>query len=263
MNRSERDALVAAILAAEDALMKTGLPAREQVVRRERWYALLGEYADRLPRVRLSICPITGKPLKRAFDGFGLDGPFWVTRCPVSIEEPEAPDTFRVLLGAVDLQGRAPIEVVEEVRPGPAVPFVVPELLALPGMRAVVSRVALESGDVTYPIAYFSDQPTAPEDLHQPWARLDFWFKPEEGGDASWSASNAAWDFDLDPYLDARQLGFIHPDDPDRVWHRGDDGCPPYPFDGLTGDRAPQNISGGERWLLPLPDGTPLNPFEE
>jgi hypothetical protein len=263
LNEEERDALVAAIRAADEANSETGLPRREQVVRRERWLSLLAEFADRLPRMRLSICPFTGKPLKRAFDPFALDGPFWMARCPCQFDEPDPPPTFRVLLGAIDLRGREPVEVEDDVQPGPAVPLVVPELLALPGMRAVVSRLEMETGDVAYPIAYFSDQPTDPADLHQPWGRLDFWFKKEEGGDASWFASNAPWDFELDPYLDSGQLGYIHPDQPDRVWHRGEPGAPPYPFDGLTGDRAPQAIAGGQRWLLDLPDGEPFDPFDE
>lgn len=262
MNRAERDALVAAIRAADAANSQTGLPPREQVVRRERWYALLGEYADRLERVRLSICPITGKPLKRAFDAFGLDGPFWFVRCPCRFDEPEPPETFRVLLGAVDLRGRDPVEVDEEVQPGPPVPFVVPELLGLPGMRAVVSRVELATGDIGYPIAYFSEKPTRHEDLHQFWGRLDYWFK-KDGSDAQWLASNAEWDFELGPYLDDGRLGFILPDDPDRVWHRSDPGCPPCPYENLPGERAPQAIVGGELETLDLPNGVPFNPFDE
>ena len=80
--------------------------------------------------------------------------------------------------------------------PGPEVPFVVPNLLELPGMIAVVGRIELETGDVAYPIAYFSDKKTRATDLHATWLRSEYWFK-DESGNSCWNISNDEWSFDL------------------------------------------------------------------
>jgi hypothetical protein len=172
LTRSARDELVQRIYQLEASLFRRpGAPEltmAERPLAKERLFATYGEYADRLPRVRLSSCPYCGEPLKRVFDPFGMDGPWWHVDVQVKYDEPAACDHFRVLLGAVNLGDRVPEEVRGEVRPGPEVPFVVPALLALPGMLAVVGRLQLATGDVAYPIAYFSDQPTRPVSLHQP-----------------------------------------------------------------------------------------------
>jgi hypothetical protein len=268
MNRSERDDLVRRIREAADATGETGLSMREDVLRRERLLVLLGEYADRLPRPVLSIDPFTNEPYRRTFDPFGLDGPYWDARCIVSCDDPEPSPHFRVLLGACDLHGRPPSEVSEEVRPGPPVPFVVPSLLALPGMVAVIGRLTFATGDVGYPIAYFADQPTRHEDLHQEWGRLDYWFPRGEGQDAGWLVSNYAWDFDLEPWIEQGKVFWIEPDvDAEGgapvLRRRSDPGAPRCPYVGLAGTRAPQRVLGGELDLLPLPNGVPLNPFDE
>src|SRR5690606_24644384 len=57
---------------------------------REQLYATLAEYADRLPRVRLSVCPYCEAPLKRVYDPFGLDGPWWHLDVQVKYDEPDA-----------------------------------------------------------------------------------------------------------------------------------------------------------------------------
>ncbi len=267
MNRAERDDLVRRIRAAEEALAESGLKKRENVRRREALHALVAEYADRLPRMLLSICPFTGRKYKRSFDPFGLDGPAWDARCMVPFDDPDPGPHFRLLLGAYDLCGREPTEVQEEVQPGPAVPFVVPKLLALPGMVAVISRLTFATGDTGYPIVYFSDQPTPPEKLHQEWGRLDYWFQREGEQDAGWLASNYEWDFDLAPWIDQGKVLWIEPDvdgkDQPKLYKKADPGAPACPFVNLQGDRAPQLISDGEVDLLPLPNGTPFNPFDE
>lgn len=274
MNRSERDDLAGRIRAASAALVEPG-SRRESVLRRERLLALLAEYGDRLPRLVLSICPFTGKAYRRAIDPFGLDGPFWDARSMVPIDDPDPGPHFRLLLGAWDLRGRATPEVEEEVRPGPSVPFVVPDLLALPGMVAVIARMVIPgTEDIAYPIAYFSDQPTPPQCLHQEWGRLDYWFNLPGRSDAAWLVSNAEWDFDLDPWIARAKVFWIEPDlathppgegpAPALVLRRASDpGAPLCPYANLPGERAPQRLLGGERDLLPLPEGATLNPFEE
>jgi hypothetical protein len=226
----------------------------------ETYYRILAEYADRLPRVRMSACPFTSAVLKRSFDPWGVDGPWWHRDRLVVIEEPAPPDTFKVLLGALAFHGRAPVEARHPVIPGPEAPFVVPRLLHLPEMVAVVSRLALATGDTAYPIAYFSPETIAPARLHQAWLREDHWFKLENGKTA-WLIANDPWDFELQPWIDAGKLRWIDPDDPDGKVVDGRDGKP-CPYVNLPGDRCPQALSNGNRELSDPPDGTPITPFE-
>jgi hypothetical protein len=197
----------------------------------------------------------------RSFDPFGLDGPWWHKDLLAEINEPGPPSTFKVLLGAVRLGARQPTEVVQEVIPGPEVPFVVPRLLGLQGMVAVIRELKLETGDVAYPIAYFSDQDIPPAKLHQPWLRQDLWFKTEDG-DASWLIANDKWDFDLKPWLEQKRLRWVIELDGEFVIRDVDSGkvCP---YLDLPGERRPQVLNTGEREFADPPTGVPFNPFEE
>ncbi len=233
---------------------------REETRLEERALVLQGEYADRLPRVLMGRCPFTGAPLKRCFDPFGLDGPWWGKGRTFKPDEPKPPATFRVLLGALDLRGRVPSEAIEEVIPGPGVPFVVPRLLELPGMVAVISRLTLATGDLAYPIAYFSQSSIAPEVLHQFWTRPVHWFKTAEGG-SGWIIANDIWDFELAPWIEAGKLFWISPGDADAKVHGRDSGVP-CPYLGLPGERMQQTLSDGECELSDPPNGEPVSPFE-
>lgn len=233
---------------------------RERARLEDQELALLGEYADRLPRVTLSRCPITKQALRRSIDPFGLDGPWWWRDRTFTPDEPGPPPTFRVLLGTLDLRGRAPAEATEDVQPGPPVPFVVPRLLGLPGMVAVVSRLTLETGDVAHPVAYFSSAEIRPGDLHQFWTRPELWFKTEQGGDG-WIVKNDAWDFELAPWIEAGKLFWIEPGDAGLTL-LGHGSGRPCPFVGLAGERMAQVIAAGERDLEDPPNGEPPAPFE-
>jgi len=262
--RAERDQILARAAALErqlyppedDAIEPTG-PARVKLL--DAYYQVLHEYGDRLPRFSCSRCPHTQQILKRAIDPFGLDGPFWHKSRIVRIEEPPASPTFHVLLGALDLHGRAPAEVINEVTPGPEAPFVVPKLLELPGMRAVVSRLTLETGDTVHLIAYFSGDEIPMQDLHQHWLRQDLWY-PNDSGGTSWLTKNDPYDFDLARWIESGHLAWIEPGDVDLVLRDRTSGrvCP---YVGLQGDPHPQSLSGGERFQLMQPDGSPVDPF--
>jgi len=233
---------------------------RKRVKMLDTYYQVLHEYGDRLPRVPVSRCPQTKQVLKRVLDPFGLDGPFWFKSRVVEIEEPPAPLTFKVLLGALDLRGRTPHEAQAEIIPGPEVPFVVPSLLELPGMRAVISRIDLEQGDIAHLIAYFSGEDIPMQDLHQHWLEQDLWY-PGEGGGTSWLTKNDPYEYDLAPWIENGRLAWIEPGDLDlTVYDRTSARSCPYVA--LEGDQHPQSISGGERELLEIPDGSPVDPFE-
>ncbi len=264
LTKESRDAIVARVRDLDRRLNPPkGAPEPsddEAALIEEQYYATMGEYFDRLPRMTLSVCPYCARPLKRVFDPFGLDGFFWATDLLCEVEEPAACEHFRVLLGALSLGGREPVEVVEEVRPGPEVPFVVPALFELPGMVAVVGKLALARGDAAYPIGYFSNQPTDPSDLHQPWLRTSYWFAGEDG-EAVWMTANDIWDFALEPHLAAGRLRWTLLEDKKPRAASLEPGAR-CPFAGLRGERRPQQLVGGARDFLPPPDGRTLNPFE-
>lgn len=236
-------------------------PRHERALLREGYYSALGEYADRLPRRRLSTCPFTRAPFEHSFDPWGFDGPWWLEGREVEIDEPAPPSTFKVLLGAVALHGRVPSESRMPVIPGPDVPFVVPRLLGLPGMVAVVSQLDMATGDTAFPIVYFSEEEIPSRRLHQFWRSQDLWFTTEEGGSA-WLIANDVWDFDLEPWLAQGKLRWIRPGDEKALVIDASSGekCP---FVGLPGERVPQLVGRGKRQALPLPDGRLVNPYED
>jgi hypothetical protein len=228
---------------------------------RERYYQTVAEYADRLPRVPMSVCPYCGEVLSRSIDPFGFDGPWWHTITVAVPEEPRACEHFRVLLGAVKLSRPAPREARDVVKPGPDVPFVVPALFEHPGMIAVIATLELRTGDLAYPIAYFSAEEVPPPGLHQPWCRDELWFTDEEGKDL-WIVANDTWDFDLGAYVaDGRVRWADLASTPPRVLSSSDGAS--FPYGNLAGERLPQIFTDGERETLALPDGETLVPFGE
>jgi hypothetical protein len=262
VTRAERDALLSQLRETDRKLFPgpTGqtLPKRERLRAQDDAHRIMGEYGDRLDRVRMGICPFTGGELKRSFDRFDLAGPWWWMDRPFDIDEPAPPPAFKVLLGAVNLNGRVPSEVADAVLPGPDVPFVVPNLLKLPGMVAVISELDLESGDRAYPISYWSPEEIPPDMLHQPWLRQEFWF--DDGAAQSWIIANDQWDFDLAKWIAAGKVFWLPPGEAALV---GTQSNRPCPYVDLKGDRLPQSLAGGERELLELPTGEIVNPFEE
>lgn len=267
LTRDERDELVAAAIEVEDKRFPApGAPPpseREGYVLAEQFYVAVGRYFDELPRVVVSACPHCGEPLRRAFDPWGLDGPWWGEHDLCEYGEPSACEHFRVLLGALRVgQGDVPARTLMQSYPGPEVPFVVPRLLELPTMIAVVGELTMERGGPAYPIAYFSEQPIEGAELHQPWRRTMFWYQ-RDGHDA-WSARNDVWDFELGPWVDRDLLRWVilRDDDPVPRVHKASDGAS-CPLVGLPGERAPQVVLDGDRDFLPVPDGSLLNPFEE
>ncbi|MFN8179154.1 MAG: hypothetical protein U0167_14585 [bacterium] len=225
---------------------------------RDRYYQGLAEYGDRLPRRNLGVCPFTGEPLLRSFDPFGVDGYWWHLDCVVAVEEPRAPAAFQVLLGALTLGRPAPTEAKNPVKPGPEVPFVVPALLELPGMQAVIGRVEMATGDVAWPISYWSPEKIEPRLLHQPWCRGMYWFETDSGQSA-WSIANDVWDFDLAKWIAAGKLAWTDLSAAKPVVTREKLGF----LDTLPGERRPQLLADGERDFLPLPDGSLVQPFGE
>lgn len=265
LTKAERGSILARATALESELYppEGGPPeptGPKRVKMLDTYYKVLHEYGDRLPRVPVSRCPLTKQVLKRVLDPFGLDGPFWYKSRVVEIEEPPPPQSFKVLLGALNLHGRSPDEVQAEVIPGPEVPFVVPTLLELPGMRAVISRIELDQGDTVHLIAYYSLEEIPMQDMHQHWLEQDLWYAGEGGG-TSWLTKNDPYDYELAPWIENGCLAWIEPGDRELVVHDRSSSRP-CPYLALPGDQHPQSLSGGERDLLETPDGSPVDPFE-
>jgi hypothetical protein len=262
--KDERDAVVRSIYELRERLFPAGGEPPDFDEIKERYYQRMIEYLDRLPREVLSVCPFTGEPLKRAIDPWGFDGPFWHDGLSRRPEEPRPPGAFQVLLGGLKLNREAPTEAVDGVKPGPDVPFVVPDLLLLPGMVAVMARYRLPTGDDAYPVAYFAEDPSKiePRQLHQEWLRPDYWFENDDG-DQVWSIANEELDFELRPYLESGQLRWVDDlaaEEP-RALRLGVD-ADECPLLDLPGERKPQLFSDGQRDWLPLPDGSTVSPFE-
>ncbi len=265
LSRTERDDLLAQAAKYERELYPSDESVAEPVGAPrlkllDAYYKILHEYGDRLPRVAFSRCPHTGQILKRALDPFGLDGPYWHADRIVEIDEPAAPLTFTVLMGALDLHGREPSEVVAEVIPGPDIPFVVPRLLGLPGMKAVISRLKLETSDTAHVISYFSNENIPPQHLHQHWLRRDLWF-PNDAGGTSWLIQNDAWDFDLERWIESGHVSWTDPDDLGMVLRDRKSGIQ-CPFVGLPGNQHPQSLNAGQSRRMPMPDAMAVDPFQ-
>jgi len=258
MKKAERDKLLKEIEDIDDRLypQKGRGPSEKERKRLDKlYYRKLGEYYLKLPRVAMSVCPYCGEVLMRSIDPFGLDGPWWSEDQLVENKEPKACEHFKVMLGALKVRAGGPVEAEGNVRPGPEVPFVVPNLMELPGMVAVVGRVELETGDVAYPIAYFSDRKTRAIDLHAPWLRVEYWFR-DGSGNSCWTICNDKWSFDLEPYLDEKRLRWT---DMKKVFSVDDD---EWPYEDLEGVKRPQLICCGEVDYLDLPTGEIVCPFE-
>ena len=252
----QRNAIVDAFYASEKRPGGRGVKAaRAEYLERQR---LLDRYEKGLPRVAISRCPHCGEVLDYVLDVGGLDGMWWNDAGLVETPPPDEPH-HKVVLGAIDFHGRQPSETEDngDVMAGPPVPFVVPDLLALPGMIVVVSQLELVRDDTAYVMAYFSRARIDPVRLHQPWARKNMSIPGGPGRDWTWATSNDTWDFELQPWIDAGKLVWIEPGDRDLVV-RTAGACP---YVGLPGERERQVIMGGEVVLTGLPTGEMICPF--
>ena len=214
-----------------------------------------------LPATAVSCCPFCAEFAFMAVDLFGLDGPWW--EFPGKAGPGDAACAHRlVTLGALDL-GRCSLERAAplstgEIQPGPAVPFVVPRLMALAGMMCVLYATRrMAEGSTAYFMTYFADPPVSPEVGHQPWLRNQYWYL-DAGGNPMWNVGNDQWDFELSPWLasDPQKLAWIAADDGEMAIH-SDTGelCP---YTDLPGRRQPVSIRQGRVYDLPLPNGGPV-----
>lgn len=222
---------VGALLAAEDLIVAAAGAIQE-------------EYRAIVPVVAVSRNPLNGEVVTQSIDFYGIDGWWWDLDSPVRPLTAPSPGLV-AMTGALTLSDQ-----VERtsflVRPGPAVPFVIPEILSGDGVVAVVSEHPV--GDhLGYLIMYFAvDYPP-----HAP--RANDWASNttrvvESDGSLRWSEEfhlESDYDFDLRPWLEEGSLFWIAGGDDDLVLRRGVADCP---YLDLPGTRMIQRVRGGEVW---------------
>jgi len=247
MERPVRDDIVArwhALYREIERREIDGARAAELAPLRAERFALREAYERGLARPRLARCPFTDTVLAHPIDVIGLDGMWWEYHADTRVLVADAPPTFFSLQGAMQLA--SPVEVTPFlVKPGPAVPFVLPRLLADPGVRAVVSSLAV-GHHRAFPIVYFKRSDT-PLDRPNEWGRNRYQRIDAEGRFA-WGErfeDPARYDYELAPWIARGQLLWIAPGDESLTLRATTDDCP---YLGLEGGRAPQHLEEGRVW---------------
>jgi len=205
------------------------------------------KYLAQLEPVGVSRCPYTGEELRYPIDTVGLDGPFWDVRNPVRLPPPETPETFFGLAGAVQLTEDIPYFPFL-ARPGPEVPFVLPDVLERPDVTAVVSALLIGS-HAGFAIAYFAEPGTDHERLPtvDEWGSDRAWRRTRDQGWV-WDSANvdeASYDYELAPWIEQGKLRWIEPYDRSLELREGVDGCP---YVGQPGHREVTRIEDLEVW---------------
>lgn len=223
------------------------------------------DYRQCVPILPLSRCPYTMEVVYHSIDCYGLDGLWWDNEVPIRPVD-VLPSTFFTLNGALKFEG--PIEKTTfYVRPGPEVPYVVPEVLSAKGFKAVISTTNVGK-HTAYPIFYFvEDWGEAMEPMNIWGANYWQYFdkdgalkyneygslptdddsyleiirkeNPDDGSDTTYTI-----DFDLKKWVDQGKLLWIEPGDGTFTLKTSAAGCP---YLNLEGSRAFSVIYDGER----------------
>lgn len=207
-------------------------------------------YLQILPEVPVARDPLDGSLITRTIDVEGLDGPWWRHAAPIRPQEP-LDDRIYAFTGALALDDD--VENTEYlVKPGPAVPFVIPSILDVDGMVAVVSTVGV-GRHRGYVVTYFAEQPVEGLERANAWG-ADHYLVAAGPDDVGWGEEpeyEGDYDFDLERWIEQGKLQWIDPDDLEMELRTGTDGCP---FIGLDGVREIQRIQDGEVWYPSLID---------
>jgi hypothetical protein len=206
--------------------------------------ALLEAYQEGLPCMELSRCPYTHFELRHTFDPYGLDGLWWDSWRPAR-PLAERPYFCPALTGAMTLA--QPVEVFPHTSlPGPAVPYVIPALLADQRVTGVLSSFPC-GRHRAYCVAYFALPECGELPWPNDWGTNRRWSVggATEGGWEDATDREAEWDFELGPYIERGKLFWIAPDDPHLALRNGLSGCP---YLRLPGERRMQYVANGEVW---------------
>ena len=199
-------------------------------------------YRALVPVVPVSRSPISGEIVEHSLDFFGIDGWWWDFESPIRPTEP-LPNDLVAFTGALALGGELE-DTAFFVQPGPAVPFVIPEILSQDGVQAVVSSQAI-GNHFGYLILYFA------ADYPSDGPRTNDWGSRRStqvvaDGSLMWGEEfhlELDYDFELGPWLESESLLWIEPGDEELSLRHGIAGCP---YLGLAGVREVQLIKSGE-----------------
>ena len=222
------------------------------------------EYRRDVPVVPLSRCPYTMEVVYQSIDTYGLDGLWWDNEVPIRPVD-VLPSTFFTLNGALKFNG--PIENAPfPVRPGPEVPYIVPEVLSALGIKAVVSATTV-GAHTAYPIFYFIEDWESEMEPPNLWGANYWSYLDREGtlrhneyggipveddsyladveGDDESEEKEYTVDFDLKKWLDQGKLLWVEPGDGSFALKSGAAGCP---YLNLDGSKAFSVVRGGVRY---------------
>lgn len=225
--------------------------------------ALRNQYNNELPEVELGRCPWCEALLIGRMDIYGLDGSFWNATggSPVT----KACQHYVTFLGGLNYHDHVPSAkqtgFFNDILSGPEVPFIVPRLMELKGMKAILNTFPVANGLFTaYTIAYFADPPVNPEHGHQVWLRQAYYYQAANGHRFS-DTRNDPWDFDLKRWLELTPnvVGWIEPGDDRFQIQTGTTKCP---YLGIIGRRFGIVCRQGKMRTVPAPDGSILDLYD-
>jgi hypothetical protein len=221
---------------------------------------LLNQYFARLPRYPFGRCPVCNVLLEQVFDPWGLDGFWWQEdtngRCP----EPSGCEHFRVLTGALSLNGKPPLGGEAESHPGPDAPYVIPIILEMPTFVAVISSLPMKNGYIAYPISYFSkDEPPTPA-LANPWTKTSCSFTARNGR-SGFMYKTDPWDFELLPWVRKNKVQWIEPGDSGHILKASP--AEKFPYGNVPGQRRKQVIMNAKLFTQAPPHNEVIDPFSE
>jgi hypothetical protein len=222
------------------------------------------QYRLNVPVLPLSRCPITGQVAYHSIDPYGLDGFWWDNQVPIRPVE-ALPSTFIMVLGALRLGPRLE-KTPFPVRPGPEAPYVVPEVLSHPQVKAVMSTVRV-GAHTAYPVFYYGVDWEGEIEPMNNWGS-NHWSYLDRNGDLRYHEYGAVpvsddsyleglevdegeeedeeytVDYDLRRWVEEGKLLWIEPGDETMTLREGASGCP---YLDLPGSRVFSLILDGER----------------
>jgi hypothetical protein len=200
-------------------------------------------YVELLPEVPLGRDPFTGKVVTAVLDTAGLDGPYWDAENPARPAE-TMPASFVVLSGGLRLSPDHVEHTAYLCLPGPAVPFVVPEVLGRDGVQAVLATIGI-GAHTGYAVSYYTPRPAEPPPLPNEWGRREYWLR-DHGEPVHMATSFDELpppDFDLAPWIGAGKLAWVRPGDKTLEPVHEVDGCP---YIELEGTHRHQRVQAGQ-----------------
>ena len=247
---SERAALLGTFREAWEAKERAELADSDaDTTEPRRIMALAAEaYVDGVPIVAISRSPLSAEVFETSIDTIDLDGLWWAYDYEYR-PYVEAPGDLVAWTGALKVDGPLPAWSLKAM-PGPDVPFILPKLMALPGMTAVISAVRV-GPHVGFPICYYAE-PLPPPDVERTddWGIRSYTYRRPDGSLASAHAVQADEDkdFELRPWLGGGRVWWIAPGDESLTLREGLDGCP---YVDLPGERRRRYVQEGrERFAV-------------